>query len=248
MILSYYTKKRITDIVINIIMLAFLAITLLPIFWMVYSSLKDSTDIAIGKVGMRRAATDVLFLKRQDGQLLALSANGGVGLYRSDDLSEIKRQTYKTSVASFLVEANDIWIASANKGLIRVSRENIQNSRRFDLPIWGVDVNKVAATYIKREGNNILVSLEYKSFDGVLVFDTENSKFMKLIKGSKKHYFPNAAVITGKQVAGIDNEVLCQSGEQGIVYLGTRGGWIYKYDTASQKVLLRSKVPDGHLL
>ena len=50
--ISYYAKKRLTDIVISVIMFGFLALTLLPIFWMVYSSLKDSTDIAIGKLSV----------------------------------------------------------------------------------------------------------------------------------------------------------------------------------------------------
>ena len=54
MALPYYVKKRITDIIISIIMLAFLALTLLPVAWMVFSSLKSSTDIAIGRVGLSR--------------------------------------------------------------------------------------------------------------------------------------------------------------------------------------------------
>ncbi|OGC11746.1 ABC transporter permease [candidate division WOR-1 bacterium RIFOXYA12_FULL_52_29] len=50
--MPYYLKKRITDIIINIVMLMFLGLTLLPIGWMVFSSLKSSTDIAIGRVGL----------------------------------------------------------------------------------------------------------------------------------------------------------------------------------------------------
>ena len=58
--MPYYIRKRITDIVINLFMLGFLVLTLLPIGWMVFSSLKDSTDIAIGRVGLRRAGTEIL--------------------------------------------------------------------------------------------------------------------------------------------------------------------------------------------
>lgn len=54
MALPYYAKKRITDICISIIMLMFLALTLLPVGWMVFSSLKSSSDIAIGRVGLSR--------------------------------------------------------------------------------------------------------------------------------------------------------------------------------------------------
>ena len=52
--MPYYVKKRIIDIIISIIMLAFLALTLLPVGWMIFSSLKSSTDIAIGRVGLSR--------------------------------------------------------------------------------------------------------------------------------------------------------------------------------------------------
>ena len=53
--MPYYLKKRITSIIINILMLIMLAITLLPIGWMIFSSLKSSTDIAIGRVGLSRS-------------------------------------------------------------------------------------------------------------------------------------------------------------------------------------------------
>jgi len=54
MAMPYYVKKRITDISVSIIMLMFLALTLLPIGWMIFSSLKSSSDIAIGRVGLSR--------------------------------------------------------------------------------------------------------------------------------------------------------------------------------------------------
>jgi multiple sugar transport system permease protein len=52
--LPYYVKKRIVNVIISTIMLIILAITLLPVGWMVFSSLKSSTDIAIGRVGLSR--------------------------------------------------------------------------------------------------------------------------------------------------------------------------------------------------
>jgi len=52
--MPYYVRKRIINVIISIIMLIILAITLLPVGWMVFSSLKSSTDIAIGRVGLSR--------------------------------------------------------------------------------------------------------------------------------------------------------------------------------------------------
>ncbi|MEE8637565.1 MAG: hypothetical protein V3T21_00810, partial [Candidatus Margulisiibacteriota bacterium] len=168
--IPYYVRKRITNIIISIFMMAFLALTLLPIGWMVYSSLKDSSDIAIGKVGMRRAGRDVLQIVPEKEGLLVLSADGGINLCRASDLEILKHASHKTSASSFLVEDKYIWIASANKGLLRVSKEDFGKSKRFKLPLWGIDFHKVTTTYIKKEGHNLYVSLDYRQFADVLRF------------------------------------------------------------------------------
>ncbi len=133
--MPYYIKKRIIDIVISTFMLLFLALTLLPIGWMVYSSLKDSTDIAIGKVGMRTAGIDILEIIPQEDNLMVLSADGSLNLIRAKDLTIIKHQSKKTSATSYLVEEDFIWLASANKGLLRVSREDWGKSERYRFPL-----------------------------------------------------------------------------------------------------------------
>jgi multiple sugar transport system permease protein len=229
-------------------MLAFLGLTLLPIGWMVYSSLKDSTDIAIGKVGLRRAGTDILMIVPVKENLLVLTADGGINLYQAQDLKLIDHYSYKTSASSFLVEEKYIWVASANKGLTRVARDKFRQGQSFKLPVWGIDFNKVTTTYIKREGENILVSFDYKGFDGVLKFDAQNLVFQKLIKGAKKHYFPKEGLARGREVPGVEGEVFADTRVNDLVYLGTSGGRLYKYDPAAQKVLAQAEVPEGHLL
>lgn len=52
--MPYYLRKRLTDLSINIVMLVFLFVTLMPIGWMLFSSVKNSTDIAIGRIGLSR--------------------------------------------------------------------------------------------------------------------------------------------------------------------------------------------------
>ncbi|MFH1347710.1 MAG: carbohydrate ABC transporter permease [Candidatus Margulisiibacteriota bacterium] len=248
MALPYYVKKRIQNIIISIFMLAFLALTLLPIGWMVYSSLKDSTDIAIGKVGMRRAGRDVLVIKPVKEDLLALSADGGINLYRAADLKNLKHVSYKTAASSYLVDDKYIWIASANKGLIRVLRDDLKKSQSFTLPVWGFDMNKVTTTYIKNDERNIFVSFDYKDFDGVFRFDTQNMKFMKLLKGAKKQYFPNAGQLKVKEMAGIDGEIFSEAKVKDTMYYGTANGILYKYEPATKKVIAQARLPRGHLL
>ena len=246
--IPYYVKKRIQDMVINIFMIAFLALTLLPIGWMVYSSLKDSTDIAIGKVGMRRAGTDVLGIVPQKDNLLVLSADGGINEYRAEDLKRLRHVSHKTSASSYLVDDKHIWISSANRGLVRVSRDNFREGKSFKLPLWGIDFNKVTTTYIKKEGHDLYISLDYKGFADVLRFDTRGMKFMKLIKGAKKRYFPEAGVMSGEEFPGVDGEVFSRARSGGFLYLGTSGGKIYKYDLRAEKITAQTRLPRGHLL
>ncbi len=229
-------------------MVAFLGLTLLPIGWMVYSSLKDSTDIAIGKVGMRRAGTEILLIKPEKQNLLVLSADGGLNLYRAKDLKRLKHKAYRTSASSYVVDDKYIWIASANRGLIRVSKEDFGKSKGFELPLWGIDFNKVTTTYIKREGHNLYVSLDYRGFAGVLRFDARYMKFMELIKDAKKRYFPEAGLIRTSEFPGVEGEVFSRARDNSFLYLGASSGRIYKYDTRSQKIVAQTRVPRGHLL
>jgi multiple sugar transport system permease protein len=229
-------------------MLAFLALTLLPIGWMVYSSLKDSTDIAIGKVGMRRAGTDVLMIKPEQGNLLALSANGGISLYRAEDLKSIKHASYKSSATSYFVDEGYIWLVSANKGLIRISRDNFRESKSVSLPLTGIDFHKVTTTYITKQGEKIFVSLDYKAFNDVLRFDAKGLKFEKELKGAKKRYFPRAGIFGGEEFPGVDGDVFSKAEVNDMLYLGTSTGRIYKYDQRSKKITAQTRIASGHLL
>lgn len=246
--IPYYLKKRIIDIIISIIMLIMLFFTLLPIAWMVYSSLKDSTDIAIGKVGLRRAGTDVLQIVPQGSELLALCADGSLNRLAAQDLKILEHVSYKTAATSYLLDGATIWLSSANRGLLKIDRSEIKKSRKFDLPIWGIDTNRVTASYLKKEGNDLFVGLEYKDFNDVLKFDAKNLTFLKLIKGAKKKYFPEAGQIKIKEVLGINSEVFSEAAAGSLIYYGTSNGEVVKYDPAARKALALAKLPDGHLL
>jgi len=80
----YYVKKRIIDILISIVMLAFLFLTLLPVGWMVFSSLKSSTDIAIGRVGLSRDVSGKAVVHW--GNYIDMWKNVNFGLYLKNSL------------------------------------------------------------------------------------------------------------------------------------------------------------------
>ncbi len=243
--LPYYKKKRIIDIIISVFMILFLGLTLLPIGWMVYSSLKDSTDIAIGKIGLRRAGTDVVEIVPEGENLLVLAADGSLNRYRAKDLKKLQHKSYKTLGTSYLLDEDHIWLLSADRGLIQVDRKSFGHSRSFKLPVPGVDLRKVPRTYIKSQGRNIYMSLDYKGFGEVLRFDAQQMKFMKPLKNAKKSYFPQAGRIKTKTVPGIDSEVFCEARQDGVTYYGTSNGQLIRYD---RKVLNSVRLPRGHLL
>lgn len=82
--MPYYVKKRITDIIISIVMLAFLALTLLPVGWMIFSSLKSSTDIAIGRVGLSHNIEGKVEVRW--GNYVDMWKNVNFGLYLKNSL------------------------------------------------------------------------------------------------------------------------------------------------------------------
>jgi len=230
-------------------MLAFLALTLLPIGWMVYSSLKDSTDIAIGKVGLRRARTNILMLTPEnDDQLLALSEDGSLNYYQAADLVERKHKSYKTAATSYALDPKYIWIMSANKGLIKVNRDNFKKAGQLKFKTGTIDTNKVPATYIKKIGNYLYVSMDYKRFAGVWKVDGRDMRVVDFLKNAKPQYFPHAGTIFVKDFPGVDGEVFCELREGPYLFLGATGGRLYKYDTVRDEFVAQVRVPKGHLL
>jgi multiple sugar transport system permease protein len=246
--IPYYVKKRITNTIISVFMMAFLALTILPIGWMVYSSLKDSTDIAIGKVGLRTARTNILLVEPVKDNLLVLSADGGINYYRAKDLERLKHKSYKAAAASYVLDDKYIWMATANRGLFRIDRDNIKKSKNYKYPLHGFDFHKVPSTYIREIGNDVFVSLDYKGFNGALRFDKNNMSFMELIKGAKKRYFPDAGIIRTEEFPGVDGEVFSKATAGKFLFLGASSGKLYKYNLATNKMVKMIRIPRGHIL
>ena len=247
--LTYYRKKKITDLVVNVIMLVFLFFTLLPIGWMIFSSLKNSTDIAIGKVGFRRAGTDILKMKLVDNdKLFLLTADGGINLYNTNNLNKLKHHSYKARAASYYVDDKYIWLGSANKGIIRIDRNDFGRSKRIGLPLKDIDYHKVTSTYITKRNGQILFSFDYKKFNDVLRLDPKKLVFLSMLRRKKMVYFPNAGRVISSEQKGVKGEIFSKVYDKGFVYLGATSGRLYKQSLASGEIIKQVKVPVGHLL
>lgn len=248
MAISYYAKKKLSDFVINVLMFALLAITLLPIVWMVYSSLKDSTDIAIGKIALRRASTDIIALVPQKDNLLALSANGRITLFRTKDLAKQKSVVYKTSATAYFVDDNHIWISSANKGVIRVDLHAIDKNVFQPLNTGNIDTNKITSTRITKKDHKIYAAIDYRSFLGVWEINPSTGKLLRFHRSKKKEIFAGIKTDPITAFKGVDGEVFCRFEANGFAYLGASGGKLYKYDLTTNKMVGMEKVEKGNLL
>lgn len=178
--LSYYAKQRLVKRIIDAVMIIFLVITLFPIFWMVYCSVKDNTDILTGKIFLSRASNDVIEIKQINNDLFIGTSDGRIS--RMDKKGNIiKSLSAKSSATSFFIDEKIGWIATSNKGLIKIDLDKMKKISSFKYPLFGVDVNKIASSVIHKDGNKIWISLESKGFEGVLEFNTETNSFIKLI-------------------------------------------------------------------
>jgi multiple sugar transport system permease protein len=178
--LSYYAKQRLVKRLIDIVMVTFLIITLFPIFWMVYCSFKDNTDILTGKIWPSRAAANIISIENDGDDYLLLSSDGKITRV-NEDLKVIKSTSIKSQATSFAIDDKFIWVATANKGLSRIRRSDLKKVESYKYPLYGIDVNKVASSVIHEEGNRIWISLEMRDFEGILEFDTDVNKFLRLI-------------------------------------------------------------------
>jgi multiple sugar transport system permease protein len=247
--ISYYLRKRLVDLVISTVMLIILAVTLLPIVWMIYSSLKDSTDIAVGKVGLRRAPTDILQMTMTDGQLLVLTANGGLNLYDPGALHRLQSTVYKTAATSYWLDEQFIWIASVNRGLLQVSRKDFDKFTAYPLPTRKIDFRKVQTTYLTGEGDKLWLAVEARGWDRVWQFNKATRRFDGFaVKRRTELFRPPDRLVPVALPREVDSEILSQVVDGNNVYLGAVGGELYKYDLTAKQLLAQVRVPSGHLL
>ncbi len=178
--ISYYMKQRIIKRIIDVFMVAFLLITLFPIFWMVYSSFKDNTDILTGKIFLSKAGNDVIAIDRDSRNFYVGTADGRVTIL-DRDRNVLKSSSIRSSATSFAFDDKYIWIATSNKGLAKIRKTDLKRIASYKYPLYGIDVNRIASSVIYKEGEKIWISLESKGFEGVLEFDANVNKFMRLM-------------------------------------------------------------------
>jgi ABC-type glycerol-3-phosphate transport system permease component len=100
-------------------------INLIPIFWMIWSSLMGNNDILQGKMVSDSLRNDVVYSEFVNNQIISGTINGQLAMIPSDFNPEnIVNQDLGTLSSSYLRQGNALWVVSSNKGLMQIDLQN----------------------------------------------------------------------------------------------------------------------------
>ena len=184
--MPYYLKKRIIDWIIHLFMFGLLAITLLPIGWMIYSSLKENTDILIGKIPLSNARNNVYEIFLDGPNVWTLTSDGGINKWEKNSLKEVDHATAQTMTTHYLIDDRYLWVSSANKGLLRYQKDDLKKVKEFKLKLPPFDRAKVVATTLVSGWGKIYFTMQYKGYEELLEFDPKLEKVTRTIKLGNK--------------------------------------------------------------
>lgn len=182
--LPYHDRKKLKMRVSNVIMYTFLFICLFPIIWMFFSSFKSNSEILEGKVPISRAKKDVIFSKIENGFFWVITSDGTVSQYEKDNLRLLKRKKFKTYSTNAISSDRYLWLASSNRGLIRIDKTNMGKVSRYQIPFGEyLDQNKISKTLLALDEahGQLWVSVGYQNYLKVLLFNIPQKSFEKTV-------------------------------------------------------------------
>ena len=174
--MPYYLRKRVIDWIIHVIMISMLIITLFPIGWMMYCSVKDNLDILIGKIPLSNAHNDIYEIFSDQDSLWILTSDGGINKWDRKTLEEKSYVSAQTQTTHFLLTKDHVFVSSANKGLLRVEKNDLKKWREFKLRLPNYDKAKVVGTTLVSGWGKIYFTMQYKGYEGLVEFDSKKEK------------------------------------------------------------------------
>jgi len=202
-------------------MIALLVVTLFPIGWMVFTSLKENTDILVGKIPFSHAHNNVMRTIIDGNELWVLTSDGGINRFEKDKFKLADYTSCQTMTTNFVMDPKYIWVSSANHMLTRVNRDKLKKKKNFELPLGDYDRAKVVATSLVRNKDKLWFSMQYRGYEGLVEFDTKTLKVSR--KFDLKNRFSPFQI---RSLSKLDN----------YLWIGTDKG-IMKFNTASGKIV-----------
>ena len=172
--IPYYLWRQIINRIIDVIMIILLIITLFPIGWMIYASVKENNDILVGKVSLSYARNDVKTIYIDKNYYYVCTTDGGINKYMKGLNSPSGYATANTMATNYAFDDRYIWVSSANNWLQRFDKSDLKKSKRFKLPLRDIDINKIVSTVMVREGDYLWYSFRYRGFEGIVEFDAKH--------------------------------------------------------------------------
>jgi multiple sugar transport system permease protein len=138
-----------------------------------------NTDIVQGKITYQRAPYNVLYVEEQGNTLFVGTNDGAINAYDLKTKKLINRQRFDSSNTNFTADKKYIWMSSANQGLLRFSKSNLNEVKKVAIN-WGasLDFNKISKTIVvvNDAGTKVWVTLGYKDFDKIIQYDQDLNK------------------------------------------------------------------------
>ncbi|HTY13711.1 MAG TPA: hypothetical protein VMD02_05945, partial [Candidatus Omnitrophota bacterium] len=184
--MPYYLKKKVIKWAIHFVMIIFLLVTLFPIGWMMFCSVKENLDILIGKIPLSRAHNNIYEIFSDKDNLWVMTSDGGINKWDIKTLKENGYVTAQTSSTHFLMTKDNLWVSSANKGLLRFDKDNPNKSKEFKLPLPDLDKAKIVNTTLVSGWGKIYFTVQYQGYEGLIEFDPKTEKAARVFNLANK--------------------------------------------------------------
>lgn len=178
---SYYNKERFFKFLVLSLMYFFLVLNLFPIFWMVFSSFKNNTDILSGNVDFSRARNDIYHLQTQGDKLTLFSRDGAITEYSFLTAALTNKVSIKGENVNFTQDDKNYFLANSNKGIYKINKDTLKTENFAQNPIKDVDRDKFGNNVLANSSDFLYFSNELEGFNKVYVFNKNNLKLVKTI-------------------------------------------------------------------
>lgn len=176
-------------------------VNLMPLLWMVFSSLKENRDLQAGTLGFSRSQSRVVaLLPRREG-VLAGTDNGDIHLMRLESQGLVVRGTRAMGSwgAAYSLQEESLWVLSGEDGILLMDAGSLSERKRWSIDeirqafvdrlpggVWAdLTPGSVEASSILSVGEQVFATFRSKGFPGVIALDRKTGGLRFLVFGQE---------------------------------------------------------------
>lgn len=255
-------RRRGTKLFWGALLAVVATVNLVPLLWMVFSSLKDNRDLQTGTLGFSRSQSRVVALLPSREGVLAGTSSGDIHLMRLESQGLVVRGTRSLGSwgAAYSLQEESLWVLSGEDGVLQMDASSLSERKRWPmdeirrafmdrLPTgqWPIlDPEGVEASSILSVGDQVFATFRSKGFPGVVVLDKKSNALRFLIFGQELPFPVDQFLDLGKgRVAMV--------GDRGVVLWQTAGArsadqFLWGHDLPAERSALVVALDDSLLL